>query len=244
MGPLLNVGIISQARMTSTRLPGKILMPVKNKSLLSYQLERLQQSDFPVFIATTTNATDNPVANFCIENKIEFYRGDEQNVLSRFYECAHKFKLDVIVRVTSDCPLIDGKLIQEAVQDYLLENKQNCYASNCIERTYPRGFDFEIFSFNMLEEANNRANTESQKEHVTPYFYQNSENKFSLKHVKASDDNSKFRITVDTPEDFELIKILIEKYACDKKNAAEICSVLKLHPELSEINKHIEQKKA
>ena len=244
MSKKLNPGIISQARMTSTRLPGKILIQVKQQALLSYHINRLKQSGLPVFLATTLNESDNPVVDFCKQQKIDFSRGDEQNVLSRFYECALKFKLDVIVRVTSDCPLIDGKLIQTAVANYLQENNLNCYASNCIERTFPRGFDFEIFSFDMLKEAYTKATSDSQKEHVTPYFYQNTENKFRLSHIKAAEDNSKYRITVDTPEDFKLIQILIEEYGCETKSASEIIDILKLHPELSEINQHIEQKKA
>ena len=244
MNPSLKVGIISQARMTSTRLPGKILKTVKNKALLSYHTERLLQSGYPIFIATTTNETDSPLVDFCKDNKIDYTRGDEQNVLSRFYECASQFKLDCIVRVTSDCPLIDGKLIQEAVSNYINFSDSKLYYSNCIERTFPRGFDFEIFSFAMLKEAFENGDTDSQKEHVTPYFYQNIKNEFTLKHFKSTTDTSNYRITVDTQEDFDLIKILIEEFDCEAKSANQIIEVLKQNPSLVKINQHIEQKKA
>ena len=243
MQPIPRIGIISQARMSSTRLPGKILKSVGNNSLLQIHLNRLQQSGFPIYLATTTNVSDDRIAEFCTQQQQAFSRGDEQNVLSRFYECALQFKLEVIVRVTSDCPLIDGVLIKDAIEKYLAYNSTSLYYSNCIERTFPRGFDFEIFSFDMLKEAYEKAASDTQKEHVTPYFYQNHENKFTLKHYKAAVDNSHFRISVDTPEDFELIKILIEQYHAATKTASEICELLQQHPELVAINQHIEQKK-
>lgn len=239
----MNIGIITQARMTSERLPGKILKKIKNKPLLSYHTQRLGSSGLPLFIATTINKTDDSIIDFCLENKISFLRGDEQNVLSRFYECAVSYNLDTIVRVTSDCPLIDGSLIRNAINQYKNFPGNNVYYSNCIERTFPRGFDFEIFTLTMLKDAFQHAHSPLQKEHVTPYFYQNTDNKFILQHFKTSENNSNYRITVDTPEDFELIKKLIEEFNCDTKNAAEIIEILKKNPSLSEINKHIEQKK-
>ncbi len=243
MNPPPKVGIISQARMTSTRLPGKILKLVQQHPLLYFHLKRLEQSKLPIYVATTTNESDNPIAEFCMQSNIKFSRGDEQNVLSRFYECAQKFSLDVIVRVTSDCPLIDGELIGEAVNEYLKLGDVNCYYSNCLERTYPRGFDFEVFSFEMLKSASQFATTVAQKEHVTPFFYQNAENKFHLKHFKNIKNSSSYRITVDTPEDFELVKKLIEEHHCATKNASQIISVLESNSELVSINQHIEQKK-
>lgn len=243
MQPTPRIGIISQARMSSTRLPGKILKSVGNKSLLQIHLNRLQQSGFPIYLATTTNKSDDCIAEFCMQQQQAYSRGDEQNVLSRFYECALQFKLEVIVRVTSDCPLIDGFLIKDAIEKYLAFNSTSLYYSNCIERTFPRGFDFEIFSFDMLKEAYEKATSDAQKEHVTPYFYQNHQNKFTLKHYKSTSDYSQLRITVDTPEDFELIKILIEQHHAASKSAPEICELLQQHPELVTINQHIEQKK-
>jgi spore coat polysaccharide biosynthesis protein SpsF len=243
MIPSARVGIISQARMTSTRLPGKILKLVNQHALLHYHLERLKSSGFPVFVATTTNKTDEPIVEFCTQSHIDYSRGSEENVLSRFYACAQKFKLEIIVRVTSDCPLIDGALIHKAVNEYLQFADSSCYYSNCIERTFPRGFDFEIFSFEMLESAYRNAKSDSEIEHVTPYFYRNLENKFHIRNFKNELDASKFRITVDTPEDFELVKKLIEEFDCASKNAAQICDVLFAHPELILLNQHIEQKK-
>ena len=142
---MMKTGIISQARMTSTRLPEKVLKLIGGNPMLKYHTDRLKESGMPVFIATTVNKTDDPIVAFCQEENIPFYRGSENNVLSRYYECAKENKLDVIVRVTSDCPLVDGELIRKAWEDYKDSFKKYSYISNGVNRTYPRGFDFEIF---------------------------------------------------------------------------------------------------
>jgi spore coat polysaccharide biosynthesis protein SpsF len=237
------VGIISQARMTSTRLPGKVLLKIKDRTVLDYHLERLQQSGIQVYIATTTNFSDDVICRWAEPKEVPFYRGDEQNVLSRYYNCALENNLDIIVRVTSDCPLIDGDLIGRAVKEYINLNNNRIYYSNCLLRTFPRGFDFEIFSFALLEEAYLKATTESQKEHVTPYIHQNVSGYVHLRHYTRQEDDHDYRITLDTSEDFTLIRKLIEEYNCDHKSAEEIIVVLKANPELKEINAHIEQKK-
>ncbi|KAA5544768.1 cytidylyltransferase domain-containing protein [Adhaeribacter rhizoryzae] len=243
MSNLLNIGIITQARMTSTRLPGKVLLFLGSKPILQYHLDRLQQSNLPIFIATTTNHSDDPLVGFAQAHQIPFYRGDEQNVLSRYYECAKQNNLDVIVRVTSDCPLIDGNLIAAAVQEYLQTPDKQLYLSNCLVRTYPRGFDFEIFSFALLEEAYLKANITSDLEHVTPYINQNKSGQVHFSHFTQPEDKSQYRITLDTPEDFALIRILIQQYKAHQLSANEIIALLDAHPELVRINAAVEQKK-
>jgi spore coat polysaccharide biosynthesis protein SpsF len=240
---MLKVGIITQARMTSTRLPGKILKEVGGKPMLQYHINRLQTSALPIYIATTIKATDDPVRDFAKQENIFCYRGDEEHVLSRYYECAKANSLEVVVRVTSDCPLIDGLLIQKSVDEYLQLGDPYLYYSNCLQRTFPRGFDFEIFSFQLLEEAFHRATAPSDIEHVTPYINQNRSGKVVFKHVLNSTDQSDIRITVDTPEDFTLIQKLIEEYGADRMGYQEIINLFVLHPELKQINAHIEQKK-
>lgn len=238
-----HIGIITQARMTSTRLPGKIFKEINGKSLLQYHIDRLKQTGFEVVIATTTNVTDDCVCEFAEKQKVKFHRGSENNVLSRFYEAAQKNEFDIIVRVTSDCPLIDPHLIRNSVEKYMQFNNPILYMSNGLERTFARGFDFEIFSSELLTEAFNKATEQGDLEHVTPYIWKNRSGKVELYNVKQPDNNSRFRITVDTPEDFELIKILIEKYNADKLSYNEIENILLQHPELGRINEHIEQKK-
>ena len=238
-----HIGIISQARMTSSRLPGKIFKEINGKSLLQYHIERLQKTGFDIAIATTTNATDDVVADFAAKQTIACHRGSENNVLSRFYQTAIKFNYDIIVRVTSDCPLIDQHLIRNAVEKYMQFNNPNMYVSNSIERTFARGFDFEVFSFLALEDAFKKAKDESDLEHVTPYIWKNKSGKTELYHVKQTSNNSALRITVDTSDDFELIKALIEKHQADALPYSEIETILLKHPELVALNAHIEQKK-
>ena len=239
-----HICIISQARMTSSRLPGKIFKKINRKSLLQYHIERLQKTGFDIAIATTTNATDDVVADFAAKQTIACHRGSENNVLSRFYQTAIKFNYDIIVRVTSDCPLIDQHLIRNAVEKYMQFNNPNLYISNSIERTFARGFDFEIFSFQLLEDAFKNATDKSDLEHVTPYIWKNKSGKTDFYFIKQTTDNSHLRITVDTSEDFELIKVLIEKHQADTLPYSEIETILLKHPELVALNAHIEQKKA
>ncbi len=239
----MKVGIISQARMTSTRLPGKVLLKVNDIPLLKYHADRVLQSGFPLYIATTVNATDDPIVDFCEQEGIPYFRGDEEHVLSRYYLCAKENKLDIIVRITSDCPLIDGHLIKKTLEQHLASFSVYDYISNCIERTFPRGFDFEIFSFKYIEEAYHQASLAMDIEHVTPYIHQNRNGKTQFLHVVLEASKNQYRITVDTADDFELVKQLIENYHADKMSANEIIALLDKHPKLATINAHIEQKK-
>ena len=229
--------------MTSTRLPGKIFKEVNHKPLLQYHIDRLKQTDFDIAIATTTNSTDDILCEFAEKKNIKFYRGSENNVLSRYYETAVKYDFDIIVRVTSDCPLIDPYLIQNCVAKYIKLNNSNLYMSNGIERTFARGFDFEIFSFQSLKEAFQNATVESDIEHVTPYIWKNRSGKIEFYNVTQTTNNSRLRITVDTIEDFELIKQLIEKHNAASLAYNEIENLLIQHSELAKLNAHIEQKK-
>lgn len=237
------IGIISQARMTSTRLPGKVLLEINGKPLLQYHTERLQKTGFSLALATTTNAADTVLADFAAKHQLNCYRGSEANVLSRFYETAKQFNFDIIVRVTSDCPLIDPHLIRNSVEKYLQLGNENLYMSNAIERTFARGFDFEIFSFQLLKQAYELATEESDKEHVTPFIWKNKSGTVEFYHIKQLHNNSAYRLTVDTAEDFELIKRLIEHYHAAELPYSEIEHVLEKHPELMKLNSHIEQKK-
>lgn len=238
-----NIGIIIQARMGSTRLPSKIMLQVKGEAIFQTQINRLNSIGYSLYIATTTQPADTAIVDFANQNKIKFYRGDENNVLSRYYECAKFYQLDLIIRLTSDCPLIDSDLIKKGIEQYVAEGNKNLYLSNTIERTFPRGFDFEIFSFQLLEEAYQNASDSLDLEHVTPFIWKNKSGKVSFKQITRNTDDSKYRLTLDTPEDFELLKTLIEHYNADILSGNEIIEIMQKHPELALINEHIEQKK-
>lgn len=237
------IGIISQARMTSTRLPGKVLLPVAGQPLLHYHVKRLQESGLPIYLAITNNTTDDPLAEFAALAKLPCTRGDEQDVLGRYYQCAVENQLDLIVRVTSDCPLLDGRLIAQGVREYVQQADPRLYLSNVLERTYPRGFDFEIFSRELLEEAFEHATLPGDREHVTPYIHQNRAGQVRFQHITRSPDRSHYRLTVDTAEDFQLLKRLIEDYNAASLSTDELIDLLDQHPEIVALNAHIEQKK-
>jgi len=229
--------------MTSTRLPGKILMKIGGKTLLEYHVERLRWSGLHIVIATTVNKTDDPIVELCGKLGVPVFRGDENDVLSRYYGAMEEFCFDPIVRVTSDCPLIDGYLIEDALKKYQQAKNPWLYASNCLERTYPRGFDFEIFSKEMLKEAFEKATAPAEREHVTPYLHQNLHGKTKFMSLTRSPDLGSYRLTVDEPDDFKLMEKLILDFDCGSKSESEIGQILLNNPELQKINSHVEQKK-
>lgn len=236
------LGIITQARMTSTRLPGKILLKANNKTILEHHVGRLKWSRTPIFVATTVNKSDEPVVDLCKSLGFSYFRGDEHNVLERFYQCAEQNKLDIIVRVTSDCPLIDGAIVRKGIEQYITLNNSNLYYSNCLTRTYPRGLDFEIFSFDLLKEAYLNATLNSDKEHVTPYINQNRSGRVIIANHVEEKDFSNLRWTLDTMEDWTLIKALIEKYKAETLSYEELLGVIVDNPNLTTLNNNIKQK--
>ncbi|HEX8327587.1 MAG TPA: glycosyltransferase family protein [Hymenobacter sp.] len=238
-------GIISQVRMGSTRLPSKVLLPAAGRPLLDYHVERLRQSGLPVFLATTTEPADDVLATYAETHQLPYHRGSEADVLARYYETAKKFGLDAVVRVTSDCPLVDGHLIGAAVTRYLEENNPLVYRSNAIVRTFPRGLDFEIFSMELLAEAHANATLPYEREHVTPYIKANPATAGRVLYrdeVWPGGDFSRFRITLDTAEDYEVLRALIEQHQAHTLNAADLLALLEAHPEIMALNAHIEQK--
>lgn len=237
-----SVGIITQARMTSTRLPGKVLLRAGNKSMLEHHLDRLGWANVPIFIATTDNATDEPIVALGKTLGVPTFRGDEHNVLQRFYQTALSFGLDTIVRVTSDCPLIDGKIIREGIDKYIATDRSDVYLSNCLQRTFPRGLDFEIFSMALLADAFSNAMTAFEKEHVTPYINRNNSGRVVIEHFLGHDDASDLRWTLDTPDDLTLLRTLIEEYRAEELPYSGVLQIVRDHPHLSLINTHIKQK--
>lgn len=235
-------GIITQARMTSTRLPGKVLIEVAGKTLLEHHLDRLEKTERPVYIATTTNATDDPIVELAERRGVPYFRGSETDVLGRFAGLVEEFGLETVVRVTSDCPLIDGVVIRNAAIVYEGLDPW-LYASNGLERTFPRGMDFEVFSAEALLDAAANATEPHQREHVTPYLYENVSGRMTLANVVREPDASAYRVTLDTPEDLELIRVLIEQYGAATLDVDDLVALLDVHPELVAVNAHVEQKK-
>jgi len=240
------ISCIVQARMGSSRLSGKILKKVVGKSLLEHLIDRLKKAQTidEIVIATTDKHDDRTIVALAEKIGVAWFTGSEDEVLSRYVGAAKKVNADNIIRITSDCPLIDPVTIDKVVNYYKRNNAD--YVSNTIERTYPRGLDIEIFSMKALEKADKMAVDQPCREHVTLYMYRHPE-QFSLLNVSAEPPLNRpdLRLTVDTEEDFLLIKEIYESlYQPD--SIIDILDVLELfrkRPELAKINAHIEQKK-
>ncbi len=237
--------IIDQARMTSTRLSGKVMKEVMGKPLLEYQIERLQQVKLAdeLVIATTTNDSDQPIIELCQRLGVAYYRGSEEDVLSRYFEAATKFQADVIVRVTSDCPLIDPGVMDEVIGLYIDNREKYDYVSNALERTYPRGLDTEVFSMAALKKAHREAREQPEREHVTLFMYRRPE-QFRLANFSSATDYSQYRWTVDTQEDFELLKLIFQELYTVSNwfTWLDVLNLLDKHPEWVEINAAVKQK--
>jgi spore coat polysaccharide biosynthesis protein SpsF len=244
----MKITAIIQARSGSTRLPEKIFKELFGKPILWHVHNRVQQSKLisQIVIATTNLSEDDKVEEFCVSNDFLFYRGSSDDVLSRYYEAAKKFNADIIIRITSDCPVIDPVILDKMIETYLKEQKENGidYLSNTIHRTFPRGLDVEILTMSVLEKIFNEANKQYEREHVTPYIYQHT-NIFKIKNFENDKDLSHLRLTVDTSEDFKLIEIIYDEIYPQKKNFLldDVEKLLERKPELADINKFVEQKK-
>ncbi|TDD27233.1 acylneuraminate cytidylyltransferase [Kribbella turkmenica] len=240
----MTIGIITQARATSTRLPAKVLLTAGGKSYLHHHLERLTRTGLPVIVATTTNPDDEPIVELSTELGFPVYRGSELDVLSRFAGAIREHELTGVVRVTSDCPLIDPAVVTEGVERYRAENAGNVYVSNCLTRTYPRGMDYEVFSAARLLQADEVATLPVDREHVTTYLHQNRAGDMRLVNVPwDGGDGSTYRLTLDTEDDRKLLGTLIEEFSAERLDCAELVALMDAHPELAALNAHVEQKK-
>ena len=212
--------LITQARYGSTRLPGKVLKEIGGKSLLQIHLERLKKCKMisEIVVATTIKEEDQVIYNKAIEWGFSASRGSESDVLDRFYQSVKDKKADWIVRVTSDCPLIDPVLVDQVIA--FVRNNNKDYGANILVENYPDGQDIEVFKFSALESAWKSSKLVSEREHVTPYIRNNSDFKggslFSAINYPCDFDYSKIRMTVDESRDFELISILINNLGTDK----------------------------
>ena len=231
--------------MTSTRLPGKVMKNVLGKSLLAYQIERLRRipSADQIVVATTTNSDDDVIEAHCQALDVKVFRGSEQDVLARYYGAAKASGADVVVRVTSDCPLIDPEVSERVIRRFLDAHEELGYVSNTLERTYPRGLDTEVFPFRLLELAHQKADKPYEREHVTPYFYGNPD-RFNIIQVIDSIDRKEQRWTVDTPDDFEFVRRILETvYPTHPRfTMYDVLDVLAIHPDWMAINAHVVQK--
>lgn len=244
----MKVVCLVQARVGSTRLPGKILKEICGKTILHHEIDRLKKCKEidEIVIATTDKEDDDKIVNEAKKLSVKYFRGSENDVLSRFYYAAKENNADIIVRVTSDCPCIDFEILDKMLIYFKekYKEKQVDYLSNTIKRTYPRGYDIEIFTFSALEKSYINAEKEYEREHVTPYIYDKTNNFLKLS-FENKEDYSKYRVTLDTIEDFIVIKNIFENlyYKNPYFKLNDVVQYLNNNLHIVDINKHIEQKK-
>ena len=235
------VGII-QARMGSTRLPGKVLKDLEGESVLARVVQRLRRATLinELLVATTDSPADDAITKECRRLGVPVFRGDENDVLDRYFRAAQLTKAEVIVRITADCPLIDPEVTDKTIAAFL--EQKPAYASNCAVRTYPRGLDTEVMTMQALERAWRSATQKYEREHVTPYIFEHP-GEFKIVSVTADGDFSQHRWTVDTPEDLEFVRAIYSRLK-DKAEfrGPDVFALLEDEPALCEINRGIEQK--
>ena len=236
----MKIVAIVQARMNSSRLPGKIMKKINGEPVLGLLLNRLKSSKkiSKIVVATSKDKNNSSLIKYLKKIDYDFYEGSEENVLERYFLTAKKFSADIIIRITGDCPLIDASLVDNAIDKFFQKGCE--YLSNANPPTYPDGLDIEIFSFERLEEANNLSNDISEREHVTPFIKKN--NAVRKFNVKNSKDFSQLRWTIDEPEDFEVISNIFNHFHPRVDFGwKEVLNLYKINPEIFVNNLHIKR---
>ncbi len=233
---------IVQARMGSTRLPGKILKKINDVTLLEYEIKRLRKSKLidKIVVATTSNTEDDSTENFCKEIGVDCFRGNDMNVLDRYFKCSQKYpEYNTILRITGDCPLVDEEVVDEVIEFF--NGGKYDYASNIEfgKHGYPDGINAEILTRKALEKSWKDAKLSSEREHVT-FYIRNNPSLFKSGHISSKEDLSYYRLTVDNPEDFEVIKFLMETVGPDAPYKTYV-STLDKNLEIKKINSYLKR---
>ncbi len=233
---------IIQARVSSTRLPGKVLRTILGKPMLQLQIERINAARKidQLVVATSDQPSDQPLVELCRQLKVDCFRGNLENVLDRFYQCARRYRPEVVVRLTGDCPLIDPTVIDQVIQ-HLFANDYE-YVSNTVEPTYPDGLDVEAFHFKVLETAWREATLSSERDHVTPFIWKQPD-RFRIANVKNDTDLSHMRWTVDKLEDFQLVESIYKGLYPETPlfTTEDILQFFRENPDLLRLNEHSER---
>lgn len=235
---------VIQARMTSRRLPGKVLLEVLGRPLLAHQIDRVRRAKHidAVIIATTANPSDDPIAALAEAEGVGCHRGSETDVLGRVTNAAADANAEIVVRLTGDCPLIDPTLLDEAVGRLAESNPPLDYVTNDPPRTWPIGLDVEVIHMAALRIANTDATSAYDREHVTPFLYSRPD-RFRLDSIRCPEDLSHHRWTLDEPADFELIKRILETLLPTKPDFGwrDVLALVEAHPEWRALNQNVRQ---
>jgi len=240
----MKIVAIIQARMGSTRLPGKVLEDLAGEPVLARCVERARRAQTldEVVVATTTQPADRDIVQLCEERGWPWFRGSEDDVLDRYYRAASARRADVVVRITSDCPLIEPGVVDMVVREFLARQPGVDYVANTLQpRTFPRGLDTEVMSFGVLERAWREDENPAWREHVTPYIRRHPD-RFQSYGVSNDEDLSHMRWTVDTPEDLAFVRRIYEHFGHDRFSWRKVLTLLEAHPEWLDINRDVQQK--
>ncbi len=238
--------IVVQARVTSTRLPGKVLMDLAGRPMLAQQLRRLKRCRHAdeIVVATTTNATDDPVVTVARAEGARWFRGSETDVLSRYIGAARESKADVVIRITADCPLIDPEVSDKVIEALESRGDKVDYASNVIRRTLPLGLDTEVLYTDTLLRVGRLARSAPAREHVTLFIWKERPDLFLIHSVTDEQDNSDLRWTVDVAEDLEMVRRLYAEMGLGERAVGyrEILAYVRSHPALLAVNAGVVQR--
>jgi len=240
MSIIMNIGAIIQARLGSTRLPKKILMKINGISVLESLLNQLFYSKLLTkkIIATSTEQSDDALVEFLTANHVDYFRGSESDVLDRYYQCSKYYRIDTIVRISGDAPFIDPEIVDKTIQYFMNYNFD--YVNNFNNKNrYPVGSEVEVFTFETLETVWKNAKKLSEREHVTPYIYNNPE-KFMIGTLEYLNDLSHLHWTVDRSEDLEFVRAVYNRLNKKPILIDDILQLLKKEPHLLELNKKID----
>ena len=238
----MKVVAIVQARMGSSRLPGKVLKDLEGETMLARVVQRLSRASLidETLIATTDRPADDAIVAECRRCSVPVFRGDQEDVLDRYFRAAQFTKAEAVVRITSDCPLIDAEVTDRTIAAFLKEMPD--YASNFQVRTYPRGLDTEVMTVQALERAWRSGNQPYQRAHVTPYIYEHPA-EFNILSVTGDADFSQYRWTVDTPDDLEFVRaVYAGMKGRDNFRWLDVLALLDREPGLTELNRSVAQK--
>ncbi|MGL4874552.1 MAG: cytidylyltransferase domain-containing protein [Clostridium sp.] len=244
----MKVVCVVQARMSSSRLPGKVLMKIEGVSILEHIIRRLKKSEEidEIIIATTENKEDDKIEELVRNLDTKIFRGNLFNVLERYYFAVRERSEKILIRITGDCPCVDYKLIDDMVRAFKEEYIQNRieYMNNTFENNYPRGYDVEIFTKKALEKAYYNAEKDYEKEHVTPYLY-DKENNFKIKIYKGEKIYPNYRVTVDTTEDFQVVENIFKNLYRENPyfGIEAVVNYLNKNNQVLDINSKVKQKK-
>lgn len=235
----MRVVAIIQARLESTRLPGKVLMDIGGRTMLAWVVQRTRRAETvdQIVVATTDSPADDAVVAESERLEAQAFRGSREDVLERYHKAAGTYAADVIVRITADCPLLDPKEVDRVVR-HLLEHPGLDYTGT--GETYPEGYGVEAFRRSALEVADREAGLSSEREHVTPFLWKNA-NRFALKRLELPEDLSDFRVTVDEDADLRVVRTVVEALAPEDSffGIDKAVAFLRAHPEIASLNSHV-----